>query len=61
MSPEKITNFMDAKPGSSFEAAILERVKMIVRPPEPYPENCKKIIPRPTEDPVLPLFHYVGK
>ena len=61
MNPEKICSFMDAEPGSSFEAAILERVKMIDRPPLPYPENCRKIISRKTGETMLPLFHYVGK
>ena len=52
---------MNAKPGSSFENAIRERTKIIVRPPQPFPQNCKLIELGKIEVPTLPLFHYSEK
>jgi len=27
----------------------------------PFPEGCKRIEPRKTKDPILPMFHFRGK
>ena len=58
MTPDEIVTLMKAAPGSSYEKAILEKIGMILKPPAPHPENRKKIIPRNTGNPMLPLYLY---
>lgn len=52
---------MDSKLGTARGDAIFEKVKLLTRPPQPYPTGKKQIVPRATKDPILPLFHYVGR
>jgi hypothetical protein len=52
---------LDAKFNTPKGEAIFHLAKMLIKPPKPFPEKAKQIIPRKTKDPMLPLFHYHGK
>lgn len=52
---------LDAKFNTPKGEAIFHLAKMLIRPPKPFPEKAKQIIPRKTKDPMLPFFHYHGK
>lgn len=47
--PQKIVKFFDVNIKSPRGQAILEKVKILIRPPKPYPENCKQIPLRKSE------------